>query len=60
MLSKLNTTGKPVYVISLDEEFSGEFKVVKPELKSDLQARVESLKKKVFKASKSKIKEWAR
>jgi len=40
---------KPVYVISLDEEFSGEFKVVQPELKSDLEARVELLKKRSLK-----------
>ena len=57
---KIEYNCKPVYVISLDEEFNGEFKVVQPELKSDLEARVESLEKKVFKASKSKIKEWAR
>jgi hypothetical protein len=43
-----------VYVISLDEEFNGELKVAQPEVKSDLELRVESLEKEVYKASKSK------
>lgn len=38
--------GKPIYVISLDEEFNGELKVTQPEPKSDLELRVEQLEKK--------------
>lgn len=40
--------GKPVYVISLEEEFNGELKVVQPETKSDL-GRIEALEKEVYK-----------
>ena len=51
---KTEYNGKPVYVISLDEEFNGELKVAQQEVKSDLELRVESLEKEVYKASKSK------
>jgi hypothetical protein len=57
---KTEYNGKPVYVISLDEEFNGELKVVQPEAKSDLEARVEALEKKFLKAFESQNKEWAR
>ena len=40
---KTEYNGKPVYVISLDEELNCELKVVQPEAKSDLEARVEAL-----------------
>ena len=43
-----------MYVISLDEEFNCELKVAQPEVKSDLEVRVEALEKEVYKASKSK------
>ena len=51
---KTEYNGKPLYVISLDEEFNGELKVAQPEVKSDLEARFETLEKEVYKASKSK------
>ena len=54
MPNKTEYNGKPVYVISLDEDFNCELKVVQPEAKSDLEARLEALEKEVFKASKSK------
>ena len=60
---KTEYNGKPLYLISLDEEFNGEIKVVQPEVKSDLEARVEALEKKVYKASESENEEkkkWAR
>ncbi|MDQ1255079.1 MAG: hypothetical protein QG646_4358 [Euryarchaeota archaeon] len=50
---KTEYNGKPLYLISLDEEFNGEIKVVQPEVKSDLEARVEALEKEVFKTSNS-------
>jgi hypothetical protein len=50
---KTEYNGKPVYVISLDEEFNGELKVVQPELKSDLIARLEALEKEVFRTPNS-------
>ncbi len=50
---KTEYNGKPVYLISLDEEFNGEIKVTQPEAKSDLEARIEALEKEVYKASKS-------
>jgi hypothetical protein len=50
---KTDYNGKPVYVISLDEEFNGELKVVQPESKSDLELRLEALEKEVFKTSTS-------
>ncbi len=46
--------GKPVYIISFEEEFNGELKVTQPETKSDLEARVEALEKEIYKSSKSK------
>ncbi len=50
---KTEYNGKPLYLISLDEEFNGELKVVQPESKSDLDSRIEALEKEVYKASKS-------
>ncbi len=44
---KTEFNGKPVYVISLDEEFNGELNVTQPETKSDIEARIEALEKKV-------------
>jgi hypothetical protein len=46
---KTEYNGKPVYIISLDEEFNGELKVVQPEAKSDLVIRLEALEKKLNK-----------
>ncbi len=46
---KSEYNGKPVYVISLDEEFNAELKVTQPEIKSDLDARLEALEKKLNK-----------
>ena len=40
---KTEYNGKPVYVISLDEELNCELKVTQPETKSDLELRVEVL-----------------
>lgn len=57
---KTEHNGKPLYVISLDEEFNGEIKVVQPDVKTDLELRVEQLEKEVFNASKSKKQKWAR
>lgn len=57
---KTEYNGKPVYVISFDEEFNGEIKVTQPEVKSDLEARVEQLEKKLYTHLESDIKEWAR
>ena len=51
---KTEYSGKPLYLISLDEDFNGELKVVQPELKSDLELRIEALDKEGFKAYKSK------
>jgi hypothetical protein len=44
---KTEYNGKPLYIISLEEEFNGELKVVQPEVKNDLEARVEQLEKKL-------------
>ena len=44
---KTEYNGKPMYVISLDKEFNGELKVVQSEEKSDLEARIEVLEKKL-------------
>ncbi|HII79715.1 MAG TPA: hypothetical protein HA261_04790 [Methanosarcina sp.] len=64
---KAEYNGKPVYVISLDEELNCELQVVQPETKSDLESRVEALEKEVYKSSKSENEEnknkkqkWAR
>jgi hypothetical protein len=54
---KTEYNGKPVYVISLDEELNCELKVIQPEAKSDLEARIEALEKEVYKTSKSEHKE---
>ena len=54
---KTEYKGKPVYVISLDEEFNGELKVAQLEIKSDLELRLEALEKEVFKTSKFENKE---
>jgi hypothetical protein len=51
---KAEHNGKPVYVISLEEELNCELKVVQPEANSDFISRIEALEKEVFKASKSK------
>jgi hypothetical protein len=51
---KTEYNGKPVYVISLEEEFNGELKVTQPETKSDLELRLEALEKEVYKIFKSK------
>lgn len=57
---KTEYNGKPVYVISLDEEFNGELKVTQPESKPDLELRIEALEKEVSKACKSEIKDKRR
>jgi hypothetical protein len=46
---KTEYNGKPVYIVSLDEEFNGELKVVQPDTKSDLELRVEQLEKQLNK-----------
>ena len=46
---KTEYNGKPMYVISLDEEFDGKISVVQPETKSDLETRLEALEKKLYK-----------
>jgi hypothetical protein len=50
---KTEHNGKPLYVISLDEEFDGKISVIQPESKPDLELRVEALEKEVYKTSKS-------
>ena len=64
---KTEFNGKPVYVVSLDEEFNGELKVTQPETKPDLEARIEALEKKLYtllesenKENKNKKEKWAR
>ena len=61
---KTEYNGKPVYVISLEEELNCELKVVQPEVKSDLEARIEALEKKLYTAlrirKKRRNREWAR
>ncbi len=54
---KTEINGKPVYVISLDEELNCELRVTQPENKSDLELRLEALEKEVYKTSKSEKKE---
>jgi hypothetical protein len=56
---KTEYNGKPVYIISLEEELNCELKVAQPEVKSDLEARIEALDKEVYKASISKKEKWA-
>ncbi|AKB53409.1 hypothetical protein MSBRM_0411 [Methanosarcina barkeri MS] len=41
----MNTTGKPLYIISLDEEFYGKINVIQPKEISDLEAKVEQMEK---------------
>ncbi len=41
----------------MDEEFNGGFKVTQPEVKSDLETRVEAFEKKVYKDFKSEKKD---
>lgn len=55
---KTEHNGKPVYVISLEEELNCELRVVQPESKSDIELRLEALEKEVFKTCNSK--KWAR
>ena len=50
---KTEHNGKPVYIISLEEDLNCELKVAQPEAKSDLEARLEALEKEVFKTSNS-------
>ena len=57
---KTEYNGKPLYVISLDEEFDGKISVIQPESKPDLELRIEALEKEVFKACKSEIKDKRR
>ncbi|AKB80182.1 hypothetical protein MSHOH_3699 [Methanosarcina horonobensis HB-1 = JCM 15518] len=61
---KTEYNGKPVYVISLDEKFNGELNIIQPDVKSDLEARIEALEKKVNTFLESKNKDdkekWAR
>jgi hypothetical protein len=54
---KTEYNGKPVYVISLDEEFNAELKVTQPETKSDLETRVKALEKKLNKHLESENKD---
>jgi hypothetical protein len=54
---KTEINGKPVYVISLDEELNCELKVVQPEVKSDLEVRLESVEKKLYAHLESEKKE---
>ncbi len=54
---KTEYNGKPLYVISLDEQFNAELKVTQPEVKSDLESRIETLEKKLNKHLESENKE---
>ena len=54
---KTEYNGKPLYVISLDEEFDGKISVIQPESKPDLELRVEALEKEVYKTSKPENKD---
>ena len=57
---KTEYNGKPVYVISLDEEFNAELKVTQPEMKSDIELRLEALEKKLNKHLESENKDVKR
>ena len=57
---KTEHNGKPVYIISLEEELNCELKVVQPETRSNIELRLEALEKEVYKTSKSKKEKWAR
>ena len=48
---KTEYNGKPLYLISLDEEFNYELKVTQPSVKLNLEARVEALEKKLHSSS---------
>ncbi len=54
---KTEYNGKPLYLISLDEEFDGKVKVVQQETKSDLELRIEALEKKLNKHLESENKD---
>jgi hypothetical protein len=54
---KTEYNSKPIYIISLDEDFKGEMRVTQPEAISDLKSRLEALEKEVFKTSKFEKKE---
>ena len=45
---KTEYNGKPIYVISLDEELNCELNVAQPETKSDLELRVEVLENQLY------------
>ena len=53
---KTESNGKPVYVISFDEEINGELKVVQPEVRTNLESRVEQLEKQLYALLESKNK----
>lgn len=57
---KTEHNGKPVYIISLEEDFECELKVAQPEAKSNFEARLEALENEVFNASNLKKEKWAR
>lgn len=44
---KTEHNGKPVYVIALEEDLNCELKVAQPKVISDLEARIETLEKKL-------------
>jgi hypothetical protein len=50
---KTDYNGKPVYVISLDEDFDGELQVTQPIYNNTLESRVESLEKQLKLLQKS-------
>ncbi len=50
---KTDYNGKPVYVISLDEDFDGELQVTQPIYNNTLESRVDSLDKKLTILQKS-------
>ncbi len=50
---KTEYNGKPVYVMSLDEEFDGELEVIKPLSNTSLESRVLSLEKQLSLLQKS-------
>ncbi len=54
---KTEYNGKPVYLIALEEELNCELKVTQPEVKSDLEARIEALEKKFYTHLESENKE---
>lgn len=54
---KTEHNGKPVYVISLEEDLDCELKVIQPEAKYNLEARIETLEKKLNKHLESENKD---